>query len=132
MDYLFVRLIDRFRAVGCSGMNLGFAPLSGLEGLGVVARALRLLYVYGGRGVNFHGLRAFKEKRDPRRGAPSLGYRSGLDLPRIALAVVRVGERSGDAPWSPRRWLLRHNHRELQPPEGVCCPTAHLRPYQPS
>ncbi|MGH3753152.1 MAG: bifunctional lysylphosphatidylglycerol flippase/synthetase MprF [Pseudonocardiaceae bacterium] len=52
MDYLFVALIERFRAVGYAGMNLGLAPLSGAgTGGGLADRVMRTLYQHGGDGV---------------------------------------------------------------------------------
>ena len=101
IDYLFVHLIASFKARGYSGMSLGFAPLSGIEGTGLVARALRLLYTHGERAFNFRGLRAFKEKWSPRWEPRYLVYRSDLQLPQLALAIARAGERPGPG-------LLRH------------------------
>ncbi len=104
MDFLFVYLIRWFRERGFDGMSLGFAPLANIEGSGVVARALRLFYAHGSRAFNFRGLRAFKEKWHPRWEPRYLVYRSELELPGLALAVVRAGERRGHVPWS---WLGR-------------------------
>lgn len=95
MDYLFVRMIALFKERGFEGMNLGFAPLSNIEGSGVVARALRVLYERGGRAFNFQGLRAFKEKWHPVWEPRYLVYRSDIQLPQLALAVARAGERHG-------------------------------------
>ena len=106
MDYLFVYLIGWFRARGFEGMSLGFAPLANIEGSGVVARALRLFYAYGSRAFNFRGLRVFKEKWHPRWEPRYLVYRSELQLPQLALAVARAGEREGHAQWP---WLGRRD-----------------------
>ena len=103
MDYLLVHLIGHFRDRGLRGLNLGFAPLANIEGTGVVARALSLLYTYGSRAFNFQGLRSYKDKWHPIWEQRFLVYRSDLQLPRIALAVVRAGEREGEMPWSLRR-----------------------------
>lgn len=104
MDYLFAALIDLFKERGFRGMNLGFAPLSNIEGTGLVARALRLFYERGGRAFNFRGLRSFKDKWRPRWEARYLVYRSEIQLPEIALAIARVGERGSILPrWRPWR-----------------------------
>ena len=106
MDYLFVRLIEDFRSKGYEGMNLGFAPLSKIEGDSLTARALRLLYVRGGRAFNFQGLRAYKDKWKPLWEPRYLAYRDDIQLPQLALAVARAGEAGGALPlpaWVPRR-----------------------------
>jgi len=103
MDYLLVHLIGHFRDRGLRGLNLGFAPLANIEGTGVVARALNLLYAYGSRAFNFQGLRTYKDKWRPIWEQRFLVYRSDMQLPRIALAVVRAGEREGAMPWSLHR-----------------------------
>ncbi len=115
MDFLFVHLIDYFKAQGFTGMNLGLAPLAGIEGTGVVARALRLLYERGERAFNFRGLRDFKDKWRPDWQPRYLVYRSDLQLPQIALAVARAGERAGSSSWSVRGWLGHKLRPRLQP-----------------
>jgi lysylphosphatidylglycerol synthetase-like protein (DUF2156 family) len=92
MDYLFVHLIGYFRERGYDGMNLGFAPLSNIEGTSLVARALRVFYARGNRAFNFQGLRAFKDKWHPEWQPRFLAFRSELQLPQLALAVARAGE----------------------------------------
>ena len=63
-------------------------------------RVLRLLYERGGRAFNFQGLRQFKEKWHPAWEPRYVVYRSELQLPQIALAIARAGERESHAPWS--------------------------------
>ncbi|MEZ5412416.1 MAG: flippase-like domain-containing protein [Acidimicrobiales bacterium] len=92
MEALFVALIDRFRAEGLTGMNLGLAPLSGIDGTGLAERALRLLYERGGAAFNYEGLRHYKEKWEPRWEPRYVLYRSETDLPRVATAIARAGE----------------------------------------
>ena len=100
MDFLFVHLIEHFRAEGMDGLNLGMAPLANLEGRGLVTYALRLLYSRGSRFFNYEGLRGYKEKWQPRWEPRYLVYRSELQLPQLALAVARAGETKGSLPWS--------------------------------
>lgn len=93
MDYLFVALIERFRAAGYAGMNLGLAPLSGAgTGGGLADRVMRTLYQHGGTAFRFAGLRAFKQKWQPRWEPRYLAYLAETDLPKAALAVARAGE----------------------------------------
>ncbi len=92
MDVLFVALIDRFRAEGLTGMNLGLAPLSGLDGTGLADRALRLLYERGGAAFNYEGLRRYKEKWEPRWEPRYVLYRTETDLLAVAAAITRAGE----------------------------------------
>jgi hypothetical protein len=92
MDALFVGLINRFRAEGKRGMNLGLAPLANITGDTLPDRALRFLYERGNRAFNFDGLRHFKAKWEPCWEARYLAYRSDGELPRVAAAVARAGE----------------------------------------
>ncbi|HEX6032292.1 MAG TPA: phosphatidylglycerol lysyltransferase domain-containing protein, partial [Tepidiformaceae bacterium] len=98
MDLLFVRLMEHFQREGYSGMNLGFAPLANVEGPGLVARALRILYSRGNGAFKFEGLHSFKDKWQPNWEPKYLVYRSDLQLPQLALAVARAGERTGRLP----------------------------------
>lgn len=101
MDFLFVGLIRRFRDEGATGMNLGLAPLSGLDDSTPTGRALRLLYERGSGAFNFEGLRAFKDKWGPRWESRYLGYRRASELPAVAAAVARAGELpDGRGPWA--------------------------------
>ncbi len=103
MDFLFVGLIERFRTAGYTGMNLGLAPLSGAgTGSSLADRVIRTLYQHGGAAFNFAGLRAFKEKWQPRWEPRYLTYLAETDLPKAALAVARAGELP-----DPRRPTIR-------------------------
>ena len=93
MDQLLVALIERFRAAGYQGLNLGLAPLAGAGNQpGLPGRAIRLLYAHGGAAFNFTGLRAYKDKWHPQWQPRYLVYHSDTDLPTAAAAVARAGE----------------------------------------
>jgi phosphatidylglycerol lysyltransferase len=93
MDQLLVALVERFRAAGYQGMNLGLAPLAGAGNQpGLPGQVIRLLYERGGAAFNFAGLRAYKDKWHPRWEPRYLVYRFDTDLPKAATAVARVGE----------------------------------------
>jgi lysylphosphatidylglycerol synthetase-like protein (DUF2156 family) len=113
MDFLFVGLIGHFRRRGLSGMNLGLAPLANIQGSGVVPAALRLLYARAGGAFNFQGLRAYKEKWKPAWEPRYLVYRSDVQLPAMAIAVARAGERSGRLP------ISFGGHREHKAPPAL-------------
>jgi lysylphosphatidylglycerol synthetase-like protein (DUF2156 family) len=93
MDQLFVAMGERFAAAGGTGMNLGLAPFTGLaDQPGVPARVMRLLYDHGGALLDYAGLRAFKDKWAPRWEPRFLVTTGDSALPRVAVAVARLGE----------------------------------------
>ncbi|QYF86923.1 phosphatidylglycerol lysyltransferase domain-containing protein [Brevundimonas sp. PAMC22021] len=68
MDYLFVRCIQWARAEGLAAMDLGMAPLAGLEDrrlAPVFARVGALVFEEGGALYGFQGLRSYKAKFFP-------------------------------------------------------------------
>ncbi|MGH9420115.1 MAG: phosphatidylglycerol lysyltransferase domain-containing protein, partial [Thermoanaerobaculia bacterium] len=68
MDYMFVTLILWGQQQGYRWLNMGMAPLSGLENraLGTMwSRVGALAYRFGENFYNFQGLRQYKEKFDP-------------------------------------------------------------------
>lgn len=69
MDYLFTALCLWAQSNGFSSLDLGLAPLAGLaqqERPSTVARLGGLIYARGNKYYGFEGLRAFKDKFDPR------------------------------------------------------------------
>lgn len=86
MDYMFVTLILWGQQQGYKWLNLGMAPLSGLENraLGTMwSRVGALAYRFGENFYNFQGLRQYKEKFDPVWEPMYLASPGGLALPRI-------------------------------------------------
>jgi phosphatidylglycerol lysyltransferase len=68
MDLLFVRIMEGLKSQGFRTLNLGMAPLSGLddhERTPVWNTLARQIFEHGERFYNFRGVRAFKEKFDP-------------------------------------------------------------------
>ena len=102
IEYLFVALIDRFRAEGCTGMTLGLAPLANIGGDSLAERALRRLYEQGNTTFNFQGLHRFKDKWHPTWEPRFVAYRADTELPKIATAVLRAGELPDPARWRNR------------------------------
>jgi len=69
MDVLFIHLILWGKAEGYAQFDLGMAPLAGLEGRRLAPMLTRigaLVYREAGGLYGFEGLRAFKQKYDPR------------------------------------------------------------------
>lgn len=68
MEYMFLSLIEHYKAKGALEFSLGTAPLSGLSERSVARswnRFGRLIYRHGGAFYNFEGLRTFKQKFQP-------------------------------------------------------------------
>jgi len=68
MEYMFLSLIEHYKAQGAEEFSLGIAPLAGLSERSVAKswiRFGRLIYRHGGAFYNFEGLRAFKQKFQP-------------------------------------------------------------------
>jgi phosphatidylglycerol lysyltransferase len=69
MDFLFLSLMLWGKAQHYERFSLGLAPLSGIEGKPLAptwAKIARLLFEHGERFYGFKGLRAYKDKFDPR------------------------------------------------------------------
>jgi lysylphosphatidylglycerol synthetase-like protein (DUF2156 family) len=92
MEFLFVKLIELFRAEGFEGMTLGLAPFVGIDGGDVPTRILRAMREYGGAAFNYGGLQEFKAKWRPRWESRYIAYPRDVDLPRIAVGITRAGE----------------------------------------
>jgi phosphatidylglycerol lysyltransferase len=81
MDFLFVQLIERYKAEGFASFSLGMAPLAGFASHPRASRWHRLghlVYSHGEPFYNFQGLRAFKEKFAPVWQPRYLAAPSGL------------------------------------------------------
>ena len=68
MEFMFLGLIEHYKAKGTEEFSLGTAPLAGLSERSVARswnRFGRLIYRHGGAFYNFEGLRAFKQKFQP-------------------------------------------------------------------
>jgi phosphatidylglycerol lysyltransferase len=90
MEALFVHIMVWGREQGYRYFSLGMAPLSGFEASPIArfwTRAGRFLYEHGEAFYNFQGLRAYKEKFNPRWEPRYLAYPGGLHLPFIIADV---------------------------------------------
>ncbi len=90
MDFMFVKLLQHYQALGYQRFGLGMAPLSGMAKHELASRWHRfgrLLFDRGERFYNFRGLRSFKEKFDPVWEPRYLAAPSGV-APLLALTDV--------------------------------------------
>ena len=96
MDVLFTRTAQWAQAEGLSGLDLGMAPLSGLENrrlAPVFARVGALVFEEGGAVYGFQGLRAYKAKFGPawRPRFIAAGPSTPLPLALLDVALLTSG-----------------------------------------
>ncbi len=90
MDFLFVELMLWGRAQGYRWLNLGMAPLAGLEQHPLAPawhRVGNFVFRYGEHFYNFDGLRRYKAKFNPVWESKYLASPGGLALPRVLIDV---------------------------------------------
>ncbi|HXS22245.1 MAG TPA: bifunctional lysylphosphatidylglycerol flippase/synthetase MprF [Steroidobacteraceae bacterium] len=90
MDYLFVELMTWGRDQGYGWLNLGMAPLSGLDRHPLAPawhRVGNFVFRHGEHFYNFEGLRRYKAKFDPQWEPKYLIARGGIALPRVLMDV---------------------------------------------
>jgi len=93
MEYLFLRILLWAKDEGYAQLNLGMAPLAGLEARAAAplwSRVGALAFRYGEQFYNFQGLRQFKNKFDPEWRPKYLVYPGGLVLPRVLANVASL------------------------------------------
>jgi phosphatidylglycerol lysyltransferase len=90
MDFLFVELMLWGRAQGYRWLNLGMAPLAGLEQHPLAPawhRVGNFVFRYGEHFYNFDGLRRYKAKFNPVWESKYLASPGGLALPRVLFDI---------------------------------------------
>ncbi len=90
MDFLFVELMGWARDQGYGWLNLGMAPLSGLDRHPLAPawhRVGNFIFRHGEHFHNFEGLRRYKAKFDPCWEPKYLVARAGIALPRVLMDV---------------------------------------------
>ena len=93
MDYLFTRLMMWGHEEGYGVLNLGMAPLSGLENRDFAPlwnRIGALVFRHGEAFYGFQGLRQFKDKFDPEWSPRYVACPGGLALPQVLQASVAL------------------------------------------
>lgn len=118
MDFLFVSLLEECRKRGYESFNLGLAAFSGVGGskdANRIEKAIHYLYGHLNRIYHFQGLRAYKEKFQPRWEGRYLVFRRFTDLPEVVLALVRADTNDHLADLLGARFLSTALRRLLQP-----------------
>jgi phosphatidylglycerol lysyltransferase len=90
MDFLFVELMLWGQAQGHHWLNLGMAPLAGLERHPLAPawhRVGNFVFRYGEHFYNFDGLRRYKAKFNPVWESKYLASPGGMALPRVLLDI---------------------------------------------
>ena len=90
MDFLFVELMHWGHGKGYSWLNLGMAPLSGLDRHPLAPawhRVGNFVFRHGEHFHNFDGLRRYKARFDPHWEPKYLIARGGIALPRVLMDV---------------------------------------------
>jgi phosphatidylglycerol lysyltransferase len=90
MDFLFLELMSWARAQGYGWLNLGMAPLSGLDRHPLAPawhRVGNFIFRHGEHFYNFEGLRRYKAKFDPHWEPKYLIARGGIALPRVLMDI---------------------------------------------
>jgi phosphatidylglycerol lysyltransferase len=90
MDFLFIELMSWGRDQGYGWLNLGMAPLSGLDRHPLAPawhRVGNFVFRHGEHFYNFEGLRRYKAKFDPHWEPKYLIARGGIALPRVLMDV---------------------------------------------
>jgi phosphatidylglycerol lysyltransferase len=93
MDALMVHVIQWAREQGYEWLNLGVAPLSGVQRSPTGhtwSHVARFVYGHGARFYNFQGLRAYKEKFDPEWTPRYVVHSGNLALPRVLADVTAL------------------------------------------
>jgi phosphatidylglycerol lysyltransferase len=91
MDALIIELIKYTKEKGCRFVNLGLAPMSGLEGTDkTLERLMRYAYEKIRRFRHYQGLRAFKEKYASQWLNKYLVYDSDFDLLRLPIVLNKA------------------------------------------
>jgi phosphatidylglycerol lysyltransferase len=95
MDYVFIKTFLRCREQGLSRFNLGMAPMSGFapsESASAEERAVHAFFQQLGFVFSYKGLKAYKAKFATSWEPRFVVYRHALDLPRLAIALVKLSE----------------------------------------
>ena len=93
MEYLFLRIMLWAQSEGYHWVNLGMAPLAGLESRASAplwSRVGALAFHHGEQFYNFQGLRQFKEKFHPTWRSKYLVYPGGIVLARVLANVATL------------------------------------------
>jgi phosphatidylglycerol lysyltransferase len=91
MDYILVELFKYFKATGIQYINLGFAPMSGLDDPhSFPEKSMKFAYEKIRSFSHYKGQREYKEKFNPQWQDKYLVYSNDYDLLQVPAVLVRV------------------------------------------
>jgi phosphatidylglycerol lysyltransferase len=91
IDFITVEMFQFLKNAGCSTVNLGFAPLSGIaDPRNFPERSMKFAYEKISAFSHYQGLRAFKEKFSPVWYNKYLVYDQDYDLFKVPAALAKV------------------------------------------
>lgn len=91
MDYIIVEMFRYFRTVGIRYVNLGFAPMSGIDApTNFPEKTMKFAYEKIGSFSHYKGQREYKEKFNTQWNDKFLIYRNDYDLLQIPAALAKV------------------------------------------
>ncbi|MEO8146896.1 MAG: phosphatidylglycerol lysyltransferase domain-containing protein [Bacteroidia bacterium] len=91
LDFMMIRMFEYFKSKGFQKVNLGLAPMSGIEEQkDFPHRTVKFAYERIKSFSHFHGLRSFKEKFSPQWLNKYLVYSNSYDLLTIPAALSKV------------------------------------------
>jgi phosphatidylglycerol lysyltransferase len=90
-EFLLVRLCEYFRSIGYRYVNLGFAPMSGIDDPRTFPeKSMQFAYEKLGSFSHYKGLREFKERFFPEWFNKYLVYENDYDLIQVPRVLARV------------------------------------------
>jgi len=91
MDYILIELFKHFKSCGIQYVNLGFAPLSGLDDPhNFTEKSMKFAYEKIRSFSNYKGQREYKEKFNPQWNDKFLVYRNDYDLLQVPSVLSKV------------------------------------------
>jgi phosphatidylglycerol lysyltransferase len=93
MEYLFVKLMLQRKQDGYRWLNLGMAPLAGLENDSLAPvwdKIGTFIFKHGEHFYNFQGLRQYKQKFNPVWQPKYIALPGGLALPRVIMDIATL------------------------------------------
>ena len=91
MDHILVEMFKYFKSQGIQYVNLGFAPMSGLDDpLNFPEKSMKFAYEKFRSFSHFKGQREYKEKFNPQWNDKFLIYTNDFDLLQVPAALARV------------------------------------------
>jgi phosphatidylglycerol lysyltransferase len=91
MDHILVEMFKYFKTQGIQYVNLGFAPMSGLDDPhNFPEKSMKFAYEKFRSFSHFKGQREYKEKFNPQWNDKFLIYTNDFDLLQVPAALARV------------------------------------------